>query len=137
MPSPHAAVPAASPPRPFPHPPRPFPRPPRPLPYPPRPFPYPPVIEAFVEKHEWAHFLCEEPASRSNTSVCLTLDLPAEHVTKLTKLLEKEQVALDINAYRTAPPGLRIWCGSTIEAADLAVMCEWLAWGYETMKAEM
>lgn len=130
MPSPHATVPAGSPPVTSRHRPRPF-------RYPPRPFPRPPVIEAFVEKHEWAHFLCEEPANRSNTSVCLTLDLPAEHVTKLTKLLEKEQVALDINAYRTAPPGLRIWCGSTIEAADLATMCEWLAWGYETMKAEM
>lgn len=95
------------------------------------------VLEAFVESHEWAHFLCAEPANRSNTSVCLTLDLPEAAVTKLTKMLEKEGVAYDINAYRTAPPGLRIWCGSTIEAADLSAMCEWLAWGYETVKAEL
>ncbi|KAG8461245.1 hypothetical protein KFE25_002434 [Diacronema lutheri] len=94
------------------------------------------VLEKFVDAHPWAHFLCEDPAHRSNTSVCLTLDLPADGVTKLTKLLEKEGVAYDINAYRTAPPGLRIWCGSTIDAADLSAMCEWLAWAYEVVKAE-
>ena len=94
------------------------------------------VLEKFVDAHPWAHFLCEDPAHRSNTSVCLTLDLPADGVTKLTKLLEKEGVAYDIGAHPTAPPGLRIWCGSTIDAADLSAMCEWLAWAYEVVKAE-
>ncbi|MFD2230963.1 phosphoserine transaminase [Alkalimarinus sediminis] len=89
------------------------------------------VIEAFVEQNGWIHFLAETPETRSNTSVCLTLDLTEAQTKQLAKLLEEEGVAFDIGAYRDAPAGLRIWCGSTVEASDLEALMPWLAWAYQ------
>jgi len=86
------------------------------------------VIESFVAQHDWIHFLAAEADQRSNTSVCLTLDLPAEQVGKMVRLLAEEQVAYDIGAYRDAPAGLRIWCGATVEATDIEKLLPWLEW---------
>ena len=93
------------------------------------------VIEDFVAAHPWIHFLAKTEATRSNTSVCLTLDLPEDKVKALAKLLESEGVALDIGAYKDAPPGLRIWCGATVEQSDLQALMPWLAWAYEQIRA--
>lgn len=88
------------------------------------------VLEKFVEENDWIHFLAEDSACRSNTSVCLTLDTTPEKVKEICALLESEGAAYDIGAYRDAPPGLRIWCGATVEASDLEAMLPWLTWAY-------
>ncbi|MGK2926516.1 MAG: phosphoserine transaminase [Lysobacterales bacterium] len=92
------------------------------------------VIEAFVAGHDWIHFLAREPSQRSTTSVCLTLDLPADQVKALVGLLDREGVAYDIGAYRDAPAGLRIWCGATIDEDDLRKLMPWLEWAYRQVK---
>lgn len=92
------------------------------------------TLEAFVSEREWIDFLAQDPALRSNTSVCLRLALPAEQVKSLIKLLEQQQVAFDISPYRDAPAGLRIWCGATIENSDLQALLPWLEWAYEQVK---
>ena len=92
------------------------------------------LIEDFVASHPWISFLARRPETRSNTSVCLSLDLPAEQVKALVKLLEKEGVAYDIGSYKDAPPGIRIWCGATVETADVQALLPWLAWAYEQIK---
>ena len=92
------------------------------------------VIEEFVAVTPWIHFLAQDPAVRSNTSVCLTLDLPEDKVKQLVKLLEAEGVAYDIGAYKDAPAGIRIWCGATVEKSDVQALMPWLAWGYEQVK---
>jgi len=92
------------------------------------------VIEDFVAAHPWISFLAKTPETRSNTSVCLTLDLPPARVKALVKLLEGEGVAYDIGSYKEAPPGLRIWCGATVEPSDLEALMPWLAWGYEQVR---
>ncbi len=86
------------------------------------------VIEAFVADNSWISFLAQKPSQRSNTSVCLSLDLSPEQVKQMVKLLESEHVAYDIGAYRDAPAGLRIWCGATVERADLELLMPWLDW---------
>src|SRR5690606_6671705 len=88
------------------------------------------VIEAFVAQHSWIGFLASEPSQRSNTSVCLSVDLQPEQVKQMVKLLAAEGVAFDIGAYRDAPAGLRIWCGATVDKADLEILMDWLAWAY-------
>lgn len=92
------------------------------------------VIEQFVTTHDWITFLATEPTTRSNTSVCLVVDLPESGVKNMAKLLEAEGVAYDIGAYRDAPAGLRIWCGATVETADLEALMPWLVWAYETSR---
>ena len=92
------------------------------------------VIEEFVAATSWIHFLAQDPAVRSNTSVCLTLDLPEDKVKQLVKLLEAEGVAYDIGAYKDAPAGIRIWCGATVEKSDVQALMPWLVWGYEQVK---
>jgi phosphoserine aminotransferase len=94
------------------------------------------VLEKFVKKNAWMDFLCTDGNTRSNTSVCLTVsDLDADGVKKMAALLEKEEVAYDIGAYRSAPPGFRIWCGPTVEASDLEALLPWLAWAHGEAKA--
>lgn len=93
------------------------------------------LFEDFVARHDWIRFLAKEPATRSNTSVCLSLALSADQVKKLVKLLEAEGVALDCGSYKDAPAGLRFWCGATVQPDDIALMLPWLAWAYEQVKA--
>lgn len=95
------------------------------------------VIEKKVESTEWLEFLSgPDPNIRSNTSVCLKVtDLDAAQVKKMAAALEKENVALDVGAYRSAPPGFRIWCGPTVEASDLEKLMPWLDWAHEQAKA--
>jgi len=92
------------------------------------------VIEDFVAANDWIDFLAKDPATRSNTSVCLSLKLEEDQVKKVVKLLETEGVAYDIGAYKDAPAGIRIWCGATVEAADLQALMPWLAWAYQSVR---
>lgn len=89
------------------------------------------VIEDFVAANDWIHFLAADASVRSNTSICLTVDASSDQVKQMIKLLEKEQVAFDIGAYRDAPDGLRIWGGATVEQSDLEALMPWLKWAYE------
>jgi phosphoserine aminotransferase len=101
------------------------------------------VLEAWVTKTPWVAFLAEEAANRSNTSVCLKVvdarvaglpeDAQADFAKKLANLLEKEGVALDVGGYRDAPPGLRIWCGATVETSDLDALTPWLDWAFASV----
>ena len=102
------------------------------------------AIADWVARTPWIDFLAKEPAQRSNTSVCLkvvdpdVLKLPADaqaaFVKGLAAALEKEGVAYDIDAYRDAPPGLRIWCGATVERADVEALTQWLDWAFANSK---
>ncbi len=102
------------------------------------------VIADWVARSAWIDFLAREPASRSNTSVCLKVVDPAvaglaaeaqaAFVKGIAAALEKEGIAYDIAAYRDAPPGLRIWCGSTVERADIEALTYWLDWAYAEAK---
>lgn len=91
------------------------------------------ALEAFVERNEWAHFLAADPAVRSNTSVCLVLDMEKDKVKAMVKLLAAEGVAYDIGSYRDAPAGLRVWCGATVDTADVVALAEWIEWAYATL----
>lgn len=89
------------------------------------------ALDRWVQATPWVAHLCADPAIRSNTSVCLTLPGAAPEVPKaIASLLEKEGVAFDIGGYRDAPPGLRIWCGSTVDAADIEALGPWLDWAH-------
>jgi phosphoserine aminotransferase len=102
------------------------------------------VVTDWVARTPWIDFLAREPSQRSNTSVCLKVvdpavtKLPAEaqaaFVKSLAAALDKEGVAYDIDAYRDAPSGLRIWCGSTIERSDVEALVLWLDWAYAKAK---
>jgi phosphoserine aminotransferase len=105
------------------------------------------TIADWVARTPWIDFLTRDPALRSNTSVCLKVVDPAvsrlavearaEFVKGIAAALEKEGVAYDINAYRDAPPGLRIWCGSTVERSDVEALTAWLDWAYAKAKAAL
>jgi phosphoserine aminotransferase len=88
------------------------------------------VIADFVAANEWISFLAKDPATRSNTSVCLTLAVSEVQVKKMVQLIEEQGVAYDIGAYKDAPAGLRIWCGATVETSDLQALMPWLSWAY-------
>ncbi|MDP3958863.1 MAG: phosphoserine transaminase [Pseudorhodobacter sp.] len=95
------------------------------------------VIADFVAGHTWIANLAEFAATASTTSVCLKFTDPritdgAAFAKAVAKRLEKAGVAYDIGAYRDAPPGLRIWCGSTVETADVAALMPWLDWAFQT-----
>jgi phosphoserine aminotransferase len=102
------------------------------------------VIADWVARTPWIDFLARAPATRSNTSVCLEVvdpavtalsaDAQAAFVKSLAAALEKEGVAYDIDAYRDAPPGLRIWCGATVEANDVEALTQWLDWAFTKTK---
>ncbi|MBV8914027.1 MAG: phosphoserine transaminase [Acetobacteraceae bacterium] len=89
------------------------------------------AIAAWVAGTPWVEFLAADPATRSPTSICLQLPQADPAVPKkMASLLEEEGVALDIGAYRDAPPGLRIWGGATVETADIEALLPWLDWAY-------
>ncbi|MEP6826942.1 MAG: phosphoserine transaminase, partial [Aestuariivirga sp.] len=86
------------------------------------------VLDKWIAGSKFAHHLAKVPNTRSNTSVCLTLDGAEDVPKKMVKLLEAEKVAYDLGAYRDAPPGLRIWCGATVETKDVEALTHWLDW---------
>jgi len=92
------------------------------------------AFEKFVDSHSWIHFLASDKVIRSNTSVCFSIDLTEEQVKAFVKLLDKEDVAHDCGAYKNAPPGLRFWCGATVETSDIELLLPWLEWAYEEVK---
>ncbi len=104
------------------------------------------AIAGWVENSNWACFLAGDHAVRSSTSVCLKIvdpwflgldaDAQASVPKKIDTLLEAENAAYDINGYRDAPPGLRIWAGATVETSDLEALFPWLDWAYATVKAK-
>ncbi len=103
------------------------------------------VIADFVAANDWIDFLAKDPATRSNTSVCLVFSdaavkaLPADGQAAFAKsvasLLEKQGVAYDVGAYRDAPAGLRVWCGATVETSDVKALVAWIAWAFAEAKA--
>jgi len=103
------------------------------------------ALQSWVDQTPWVENLVANPDIRSNTSVCLKIVDPAvtglettaqKAFTKsLATLLEQEGVAFDINGYRDAPPGLRIWCGATVDTADLDALTPWLDWAFQTSLA--
>ena len=105
------------------------------------------VIYDWVERTPWIASLAVDPKTRSNTSVCLRFvdpaltALPVEAQAAFAKsvsgLLEKEGVAMDAGYYRDAPPGLRIWTGSTIEASDVQLLVPWIEWAYAEARASL
>ncbi|MEM6679330.1 MAG: phosphoserine transaminase, partial [Pseudomonadota bacterium] len=105
------------------------------------------ALQAWVDARPWIENLVAEPAHRSNTSVCLKITDPAvtaldeaaqkAFVKAIVKRLETEDVAYDINGYRDAPPGLRIWCGATVEPEDIARLLPWLERAFEAERAAL
>ena len=91
------------------------------------------ALQGWMDKSAWASNLVAVPATRSNTSVCISVDGPADLPKKIAALLEAEGVAYDINGYRDAPPGLRIWCGATVDTADVEALGPWLDWSYASL----
>ncbi|HEU0221494.1 MAG TPA: phosphoserine transaminase [Paracoccaceae bacterium] len=104
------------------------------------------ALQGWVDRTGWVTNLVEVPAHRSNTSVCLKIVDPEiaardeagqrAFVKSLVAKLEKAGAAYDVNGYRDAPPGLRIWCGATVERADIEVLTAWLDWAYAATRAE-
>ena len=105
------------------------------------------VIHDWVARTPWIGHLAVDPATYSNTGVCLVITDPdvlahgdaavAAVAKDIVDILEREDVALDIGAYRDAPPGLRIWCGGTVEQADLAALTAWLDWAFAEAKTKL
>ena len=105
------------------------------------------TLSAWVDRTDWVGFLAKDPAIRSNTSVCLEVIDPrvralngqgqADFAKRLASVLEKEGVALDVGGYRDAPPGLRIWCGATVETEDVEALTPWLDWAFASLAAEL
>jgi phosphoserine aminotransferase len=105
------------------------------------------VIADWKAKTPWIDFLAKDPAIRSNTSVCLKFidpaitslpaDAQSDFVKKLVAAVEKEGAGYDFAYYRDAPPGLRIWCGATVEANDVALLTQWIDWAFAETKASL
>jgi len=94
------------------------------------------ALDKIVAEREWLSHLAADPASRSKTSVCLSVaGADADFIKKFAGLLEKEGAAYDIAGYRDAPPGLRIWCGATVDTADIEALGPWLDWAYASLNA--
>ena len=94
------------------------------------------AVAAYADTQDWLENLAVDPATRSNTSVCLKfaddrIADGAAFAKAMAKRLEAEGVALDVGAYRDAPPGLRIWCGGTVETADIEALMPWIGWAFE------
>lgn len=102
------------------------------------------ALAEWVARTPWVDFLAARPPIRSITSVCLKIVDPwftaqdttaqAKFIKEMTSMLEEANAAYDIASYRDAPPGLRIWCGATVDEADLRALTPWLDWAYETLK---
>jgi phosphoserine aminotransferase len=105
------------------------------------------VLSTWVERTPWIEFLAKDPAIRSETSVVLEFtdpavrDLPSEgraaFGAKVSALLEREGVGFDLNSHRSAPPGLRIWCGCTVERDDVEALIPWMEWAYHSVASEL
>lgn len=105
------------------------------------------AVTQWVERTDWVDFLCADERTRSNTSVCLKIvdpkvaaladDAQRAFVRQMESLLGKEEAAYDVGGYRDAPPGLRIWCGATVERADLEALCPWLDWAFAEVKSSL
>ena len=105
------------------------------------------ALADWVAKTPWVDFLAKDATIRSNTSVCLEVvdpaitglapDVQASFAKSLASLLEKEKVAFDVGAYRDAPPGLRIWCGATVDTKDIEALTPWLDFAYATAKDDL
>ncbi len=105
------------------------------------------VLEAWVERTPWIEFLANSPETRSTTSVCLKIVDPRVagldeagrygFVMRMKALLEAEGAAFDVESYRKAPAGLRLWCGPTVETADVEAVTPWLDWAFTTLAAEL
>ena len=94
------------------------------------------ALDKIVHEREWLSHLAADPASRSKTSVCLSVAGADEgFIKKFAGLLDKEGAAYDIAGYRDAPPGLRIWCGATVDTADIEALGPWLDWAYASLSA--
>lgn len=94
------------------------------------------ALNRIVEERDWLGHLAADPASRSETSVCLTVEGADEaRIKKMAALLEEQGAAYDIAGYRDAPPGLRIWCGATVDTTDIEALGPWLDWAYEETRA--
>lgn len=102
------------------------------------------VVKTWVETKDWIDFLAKDSSTLSSTSICLkitdpwflglSVDQQQLKIKEINSLLDKEQVAFDINAYRTAPPGFRIWGGATVESSDIETLLPWIEWGYQSIK---
>ncbi|CAH0495698.1 phosphoserine transaminase [Novosphingobium sp. CECT 9465] len=96
------------------------------------------ALDKIVEERSWLAHLCADEATRSKTSVCLSVEgADADFIKKFAALLEKQDAAYDIAGYRDAPAGLRIWCGATVNAEDITDLGPWLDWAYATVQAEL
>jgi phosphoserine aminotransferase len=105
------------------------------------------VLEDWQAKTPWIDFLAKTPATRSNTSVCMTVIDPAvaslkadaqiDFIKKMVGLVEKEGAGFDFAGHRDAPAGLRIWCGATIEASDVALLTQWIDWAFAETRAQL
>ena len=94
------------------------------------------ALDRIVAERDWLSHLATDSETRSKTSVCLSVEgADADFIKAMTGLLEKEGAAYDIAGYRDAPPGLRIWCGATVETADIEALGPWLDWAYQATKA--
>jgi phosphoserine aminotransferase len=95
------------------------------------------ALDAWVRSASWIEHLAKDASIRSNTSICLEFaDRSDEEANRarqkaIGQLLEREDAAYDITAYRDAPPGLRIWCGATVDSADIEALGPWLGWAWE------
>ncbi len=104
------------------------------------------ALDAWVRRTDWVEYLAEDPATRSTTSVCLKIvdarvtamddDGRRALVTRMKALVEEEGAAFDIESHRNAPAGLRIWCGCTVDVADIEALSPWLDWAFETALSE-
>jgi len=98
------------------------------------------AVKDWVKDSHWVDFLCENDDNLSSTSICLKIkdksflnlsdDIQRSKIKEINTILEKENIAYDINSYRTAPPGFRIWGGSTVETSDIENLLPWLDWAY-------
>lgn len=105
------------------------------------------AITRWVERTPWIRFLAEDPACRSSTSICLVFDDPVVRglgldaqkafAKRLSGLLDAEGAGYDLNHYRDAPPGIRIWGGATVQTSDIEALLPWLDWAFATAKAEL